>query len=652
MVLRRPTLIINSGSIMCGIVGILSLNGSRVKDLERKISGMKKLIAHRGPDGDGTWTSPDGNIGLGHQRLSIIDVGPTGAQPMIGENETVICHNGEIYNYVELREQFSPSWSFKSSSDTETILAAYEHYGDDCVDHLRGMFAVVLWDAKKQRLFCARDRFGIKPFYYAVVDGLFIFASEAKALLPFLKNIETDPTALSQYLTFQYTIGDNTLFKGIKELRPGHTLVAENGQIKIKRYWDVHYEIQYGRDPEQLYEELRALLEDSIKLHMRSDVPVGCYLSGGIDSSLTTMLSKDHPQAAQKSFHGKFTSHSGYDESSYALDVARQCGSDLQQIDITADDFNNNIRNVIYHLDFPVAGPGSFPQYMVAGLTSQHVKTVLGGQGGDEIFGGYARYLIAYFEQSINAAIEGTYKNGNFIVTPESIIPNLGVLREYKPLIKNFWKEGLFEQLDARYFRLIDRSSDMHDEIDWSGLEREKVFEDFQQIFNNTRNVRKESYFDSMTHFDFKCQLPALLQVEDRMSMAHGIESRLPLLDHPLIEFLATVPADVKFSGGRMKHMIKEAYSDLIPPAVLDRRDKMGFPVPLKEWFGGELSKMIEDIFHNQKQANRPYINSDAILKNLGEEGRYSRKIWGLLSLEIWHQTFHDKAENYRKAIL
>eukprot|EP00003_Mantamonas_plastica_P029110 TRINITY_DN6850_c0_g1_i1.p1 TRINITY_DN6850_c0_g1~~TRINITY_DN6850_c0_g1_i1.p1 ORF type:complete len:614 (-),score=54.84 TRINITY_DN6850_c0_g1_i1:4722-6563(-) len=609
---------------------------------------MNQLIAHRGPDGSGTWISSGESVGLAHRRLSIIDLTDHGTQPMIAPNDTVLTFNGEIYNYIELKKELSPLWSFASSSDSETILAAYEKYGTDCPLYFRGMFAFAIWDEKRKRLLAARDRFGIKPFYYAEVDGNLVFASEIKALLPFLHNIRTDADAFAEYLTFQYTIGEQTLFEGVKQLMPGHQLVVERGRVRVERYWDVHYEIDYDHTATYFDGKMRELLDDSINVHLRSDVPVGSYLSGGIDSSLIAILARERAPQNHQAFHGKFTCFDGYDESKYAQLAADKCGSQLNQIDITAEDFRENIEKVIYHLDVPVAGPGSFPQYMVSKLASEHVKVVLGGQGGDEIFGGYARYVVAYFEQAIKAAIDGTYHNGNFVVTPESIIPNLGVLREYKPLIKEFWREGLFESIDARYFRLVDRSTDMVDEVDWSSLNKEKVFEDFQAIFNNRRNVKKEAYFDSMTHFDFKCLLPALLQVEDRMSMAHGLESRVPLLDHPLIEFAATVPADVKFEGGHMKHMIKQTYKDVLPAELLQRRDKMGFPVPLREWFAGELNDMVRDVFHGSKARSRDYINCDAVLRNFDKAGRFSRKTWGLLSLELWHQQFHDKAHEYR----
>tara|TARA_B100001123_G_C15049983_1_gene923183 strand:- start:42 stop:935 length:894 start_codon:yes stop_codon:yes gene_type:complete len=285
---------------------------------------------------------------------------------------------------------------------------------------------------------------------------------------------------------------------------------------------------------------------------------------------------------------------------------------------------------------------------MISKLAAENVKVVLGGQGGDEIFGGYARYLLAYFEQCIRAAIEGTYQNGNFVVTLESIVPNLGLLREYKPMMCEFWREGLFGSLEDRYFRLVDRSSDMGEEIDWAQLDRGRTREAFIEIFLNRNNVQKGAYFDHMTHFDFKTLLPALLQVEDRMSMAHGLESRVPLLDHPLVEYMATVPADVKFSGGHMKHLIKTAYGDVLPEGIVKRRDKMGFPVPLKEWFASELKDFARDIFKGLRQRNRAFINADAVLKNFETAGRFSRKTWALLSLELWQQMFHDRAAEYR----
>jgi len=633
---------------MCGIGGIIDLNRGAIPNLATRLGVINELLAHRGPDDEGVWLTPGGDAGFAHRRLTIIDLSDAGHQPMIAPDGNVIVHNGEVYNYRELRDDLGHGWRFRTHGDTETILAAYDRHGDECVSHLRGMFAFALWDAKRRRLFCARDRFGIKPFYYAVVDGRFHFASEIKALVPFLPEVETDMGVMGQYLTFQYPLGENTLFAGVRQLLPGHRLVVENGRVTVSRYWDVHYEIDFDHTAGYFHRRLTELVDDSIDVHLRADVPIGSYLSGGVDSSLVAILASRVDQANEKAFHGKFTCHPGYDESPYAEDAAASAGKTLHQIDIEAQDFIDNIEKVIYHLDHPIAGPGSFPQYMVSGLAARHVKVVLGGQGGDEIFGGYARYLIAYFEQCIKAAIDGTYRDGNFVVTPESIIPNLGVLREYQPLIKKFWREGLFEPIDRRYFRLIDRSSDMAGEVRWDLFDRDAVFASYSAIFNSTRNVRHEAYFDSMTHFDFKCLLPALLHVEDRMSMAHGLESRVPLLDHPLIEMAATVPADVKFKDGRMKFMLKNAYADVLPGTLMRRRDKMGFPVPLNEWLGNELNDFVNDLFHSRSARGRPFLNPDAVLAAVADAGRFSRKVWGLLCLELWQRQFHDRAADFR----
>ena len=637
---------------MCGIAGIINKAGNPEENLLSNLTVMSRLIEHRGPDGDGIWCRHNKSVGLAHRRLSIIDISEKASQPMVREKNYAITYNGEIYNHIELRNSLKDYWNFQSESDTECILAAYSRYGDKCLDHLRGMFAFSLWDESKQRLFCARDRFGIKPFYYCVIDGVFRFASEAKALVPFLKDIETSSSALAEYLTFQYTIGDKTLFKGIRQLLPGHYLVVENNDVKIRRYWDVCYEIDSEHSTKYFSQKLYELVNESLSFHLRSDVPIGSYVSGGVDSSLIHILANQNNNSNPLGFHGRFTnSPPEYDESIYAKAASKHSEGVLNIIDIDSTCFKENIRDVIYHLDFPVAGPGAFPQYMVSKLAAESVKVVLGGQGGDELFGGYARYLIAYLEQCLNAAIDGKYKNGNYVVTIESIIPNLGILREYKPLLKEFWSKGLFESMDNRYFRLIDRSTDMNSEILWDELNFSQVKNDFKKIFNNPNNVKKEAYFDKMTHYDLKCLLPALLQVEDRMSMAHGVESRVPFLDHRLVEFAATIPANVKFRNGSMKPMLKGVFNRELPEEIINRRDKMGFPVPLTEWVKTGLSDYISDVFQMMAEKDRPYLNSDAINNNYVGGKPFSRKTWGLLSLELWYQAFHDQAQKYRSML-
>jgi asparagine synthase (glutamine-hydrolysing) len=381
-------------------------------------------------------------VGFAHRRLTIIDL-TTGQQPMEDHAGNWVTYNGEIYNYLELREELGSNL-FRTHSDTEVILHAYRKWGVECLDHFRGMFAFALWDDANQTLLCARDPFGIKPFYYLVAHSTLYFSSEAKTLLPFVSDIETDLDGLKDYLTFQFCLDGKTLFKGIRELLPGHYLEVKNGIVTPRRYWEVYYNLDFDRTERYFEGKVRSLLEDSVAFHLRSDVPVGAYVSGGFDSSIVASLASERRQDAIVGFTGKFSISQAYDESRYARDLARQCGFDLYDVDITKDDFVDSIERVMYHLDYPVAGIGSFPQFIVSRLAAAHRKVVLGGQGGDEIFGGYVRYLVAYFEQCIKAAIDGTMHSGNFIVTYESIIPNLSALRDYKPMLQQFWREGLF----------------------------------------------------------------------------------------------------------------------------------------------------------------------------------------------------------------
>ena len=590
---------------MCGIGGVFSLSSEPIEGLAKRLKIINHLLRHRGPDGEGVWQHEHDKVGFSHRRLSIIDLS-SGAQPMCDDGNNWITFNGEIYNYIELRDELAPQ-QFKTTSDTEVILYAFRKWGEDCVNHLRGMFAFALWDDKEQALFCARDRFGVKPFYYTVLGGAFYFASEAKALLPFIPHIETNIEGFKDYLTFQFCLNGKTMFNDLQELLPAHVLkITPDGNLTTNRYWDIHFNLDLDHTAKYFEETLRTALLDSVALHLRSDVPCGAYVSGGLDSSTVASLANRRTENQLLGFCGKFDLGEEYDESRYARALAEWCDFRLYEINITAQDFIKNLRKVIYHLDFPVAGPGSFPQFMVSQLASHHRKVVLGGQGGDEIFGGYTRYLIAYFEQCIKAAIDGTMHNGNFIVTYTSIIPNLTALRNYKPMLQEFWREGLFEDMDQRYFRLINRATNLGDEIHWEKLEDYSAFQAFQSIFNKP-DISHGSYFDLMTHFDFKTLLPALLQVEDRMSMAHGLESRVPLLDHPLIETAATIPANIKFTNGTMKHIFRETIRPFLPEVIVQRQDKMGFPTPLTEWVRGEARDFIMDIFSAQTAKNQNF---------------------------------------------
>jgi asparagine synthase (glutamine-hydrolysing) len=614
---------------------------------------MNALQQHRGPDGRGQWIDARAGIGLAHVRLSIIDLA-TGAQPMHGDAGAVITYNGEIYNFLELQQELGGKQRFKTTSDTEVILKAYERWGERCVEHLRGMFAFAIWDPSRSALFLARDRFGIKPLYYTLSEDTLYFASEVKTLLPFVTGINTDIAALRDYVAFQFCLGAKTMFAGVYQIPPAHCGYALAGKAPILRqYWEVHYDLDWDHTERYFIEQLRGRLTDSIDVHLRSDVEVGAYVSGGVDSSLVAAIAREKRTGARfQAFTGRFSINETFDESRYARVLAEANAIELHDIDIDESDFVDNIEKVIYHLDQPVAGPGSFPQFMVSRLVRDHIKVVLGGQGGDEIFGGYARYLIAYWEQCIKGALDGTLRNGNFVVTYESIIQNLQTLRNYKPLIQEFWAKGIFDERDHRYFRLINRSNTFGEILDWSVFCGTSSFDDFQTIFWG-QNVGKESYFDSMTHFDFKTLLPALLQVEDRMSMAHGIESRVPFLDHSLVELAATIPANVKFQNGELKRLLRIAFPDRLPNAILERKDKMGFPVPLQLWLkrDGPVRELVLDTLRSERARTRFYLSPGFDVEKLVySEGMFSRNVWALLSLELWQQQFHDASARWRSS--
>lgn len=630
---------------MCGIFGFCTI-GPRPRELllsELDI-GLER-IRHRGPDGSGRWMAQDGRVGFGHVRLSIIDL-EAGAQPMHSDDgRYTIVYNGEIYNYIELRDELGEGL-FSTHSDTEVVLRAFQRWGVQCVERLRGMFAIAIWDAVEQELFIARDRFGIKPFYWAETPNGLYFASEIKALLPFLKERLVNTAALSDYFAFQFCLGEKTLMGDVWQMPAAHFAVVSPGQTpQPVRYWEVHYDIDFDHTERWFTERLRELVEDSVRVHLRADVEVGSYVSGGVDSSLLAALGREvRPDGRFQAFNGRFLDSQDFDESRYAQALADEQNMLLHVADIDEDDFVDHISKVIWHLNQPVAGPGSFPQYMVSKRVGENIKVVLGGQGGDEIFGGYARYLVAYFEQCIKGAIEGTLHNGNYVVTYESIIPNLQTLKQYKPMLREFWASGLFAERDERYWRLVNRANTFGGIVAPEAIDQRSTFEEFKKIFWGS-NVGRESYFDSMTHFDFKTLLPALLQVEDRMSMAHGVEARVPFLDHPLVEFAATIPADIKFRNGELKRLLRTVFSNKLPVAIRERKDKMGFPVPLNLWLkkGGRARDFIGDLLGTENARTRPYLGAglsvDAVLDS---QSVYGRNLWALVSLELWHRQFID----------
>ena len=629
---------------MCGIAGIITTE--RFEDLHETLRTMGEVLHHRGPDDEGYYLHE--NVGFVHKRLSIIDL-LTGHQPMCNEDESVwIVLNGEIYNYLELRTQLlAQGHVFRTSSDTEVILHLYEQHGDQFLNKLIGMFAFVIHDQRKNRLLAARDYFGIKPLYYAFDDKGFIFASEIKSIVKVRPQCHrADVCAINEYLTFQFCLGDKTFFQGVRKLLPGHYLVVEDvpgrPRMAARQYWNLDFTVDPTHDEDHYADRVLMLLEDSVRLQLRSDVPLGCHLSGGLDSTSVTCIAASLLDAQVKTFTGAFSEGKDYDETEYAREVSLAAGTEYFEVRPTAADFVDTLPRIIYHMDEPAAGPGVFPQFLVSKLASEHVKVVLGGQGGDEMFGGYARYLVAYLEQCIKGAVYQTQEEGKYVVTLQSIIPNLAVLREYVPMMQSFWQTGLFEDMDRRYFRLIDRSDGIENLYSDDLLchrRRHDVFAEFQQIFNAPHT---KSYFNKMTHFDLKTLLPALLHVEDRTSMAFSLESRVPILDHRLAELVARIPPTMKFRGGRLKHIFKTAVRNVVPPKILNRQDKKGFPVPLTEWYQRELHDFVTDVLLSDSARQRGIYKPKRIEKALQREQKFGRQIWGLLCLELWFREFVD----------
>lgn len=626
---------------MCGIVGIINKTSQKVDfDLLKK---MASTIHHRGPDEDGVMI--DENIGFFHKRLSIIDLS-SGQQPMTFNNCTIV-YNGEIYNYIELRNELKKKGHvFLTSSDTEVILHMYVEYGNDFVNLLNGMFAFIIYDKNQNNLFIARDHFGIKPFYWYHDDRLIVFGSEIKALLAhpdIMAAADTDH--LYEYLTFQFIMGEGTMFKNIFKILPGHfmSLNLKTWEYKTVKYWEPNFKIDQFHTEEYFVAELQAILEETISQQLRSDVPLGTYLSGGIDSSLVTIMASKLLNNPIKSFSGAFKEGPEFNELEYARIAANAANAELFEIFPTEQEFIDLIPKLIYHLDEPVAGPGLFPQYIVSRLASKHVKVILGGQGGDEIFGGYTRYMVAYLEQALKGAIFESNEEGEHIVSLESILPNLPTLKQYIPMVKSFWNEGTFERMDRRYYHLIDRMGTTTEFFRPDFIKEckpEAIFDKFSGYFNNPDT---KSYYNKMTHFDMLGSLPGLLQVEDRVSMSVSIESRVPLLDRRIVDLVSTMPAAMKFKGGEMKYLLKKTIKGFMPPEIINRKDKMGFPVPLHIWSKNKAKGFIMDTLLSKKAKERNMINTDYLEKLITAEQPFSRGLWGLLSLELWYNQFIDQ---------
>lgn len=629
---------------MCGICGIYHFDAQQRVD-ERTLRAMASAIRHRGPDDQGFLI--DGNLGLGHLRLSVIDLSEAAHQPMADETGRYqIIYNGEIYNYLELRQQLAGKGAvFFSNSDTEVILRLYIEEGPAALQKLNGMFAFVIWDNVTRTLFAARDRLGIKPFYFCLEKKNFIFGSEIKALFASgLVQPEINPEGMSDYLTFQFCLENKTLFKGIHKLLPGcWMLVRPDGQAKVESYWSLDFQVDTDHTVDYFEGRLRNLLEDAVRMQLRADVPVGAHLSGGLDSSTVTCLAASLLVDPLHTFSGAFKDGDRYDETRYARLAAEQAGSIHHEIFPTEGQFIEELPGLMASMDEPAAGPGLFPQLMVSRLAKQHVKVALGGQGADEVFGGYTRYLVAYLEECIRGGICGTQEDDKYVVRFDTILPNLTQLEGYEPMLRYFWRDGLFGGQDERYYRLVDRGAELRGMMsaELSGaVSGYDPFAAFSDVFNSGG---LGSYINKMTRFDILTLLPALLHVEDRTSMAVSLESRVPLLDHRIVELAASMPPKIKFEGGRSKHIFRKVVSPWLPKEIVERKDKMGFPVPLSEWSQREpVRSFIRDTLMSPAATSRGWFETQKLTPLLDSERAFGRNVWGLLCLELWARNFLD----------
>jgi asparagine synthase (glutamine-hydrolysing) len=625
---------------MCGICGIFFANREwRVQG--DVLARMNRRIVHRGPDDEGFFVEE--NVGLAMRRLSIIDV-KSGHQPLANENRDVwIVFNGEIYNHAELRENLEArGHQYRTRSDTETIVHLYEEYGSDCVKHLRGMFAFVIWDRRKRALFAARDRLGIKPFYYRWDGNSFLFGSEIKTILTYPGvDAEFDRGRLAEYLTFGYITGPQTMYSGIRKLMPGHTLdLSERGEPKITRYWDLVVPVdELPREHSYYVKNYRENLESAVGSHLMSDVPLGVFLSGGLDSSavaaLTAKIRGDKIQTFAVGY-----GEEEFSELPYARQVADHIHSDHHEVRLSREEFFDSLPRLIWHEDEPIVWPSSVSLYYVARLARERVTVVLTGEGSDETLAGYTRYAWTL----LNSKMDRTYRT----MTPA--------------FLRRWLRQGIASApLSASLHRKLEHTFLMRDGASWPSF----YFDNFYSAFSDAEFARLltpealqstgHAYDGSMEpwehssgdllhrllYTDINSYLIELLMKQDQMSMAASIESRVPFLDHPLVEFTARIPSAHQIKGMAGKFILKEAVEDLLPHDIIYRK-KMGFPTPWAYWLAGPQLQQIENLLTEARSAARGLFRPEMISQIFAEHRTghrdHGNRIWRLVNLELWQR--------------
>jgi asparagine synthase (glutamine-hydrolysing) len=633
---------------MCGICAIYNFDRNDSVRPEA-LHAMNRQIVHRGPDDSGSYA--ERNVGLAMRRLSIVDL-KTGHQPLCNEDKSIwIVFNGEIYNHAELRPALEErGHRYRTRSDTETIVHLYEEYGEDCVRHLRGMFAFAIWDSRRRTLFCARDRLGIKPLYYAVQKGHLLVASEIKALLAFPDmRTELESAAIPEYLAFGHVSGSRTLFAGIERLEPGHWLIAdEEGAVRTVRYWDLPSDESRHENPafEQYVRGYRELLEQAVESHLMSDVPLGVLLSGGLDSSVVTALLKKRRGGSIQSFSVGY-SESESSELPMAGRVARFLGTEHHEVKVNADDFFRALPPLIWHEDQPLVWPSSVSLYFVCQLARQSVKVVLTGEGSDETLAGYDRYAW-------------TLWNKRFDEVYRSVVPEFGRAWVAEHIAQASWLDARSRRWMGHTFLARDGRSLESLYLDnfyaaFSGREQEGLLaEDVAgKPYQSAHGYWEKSsgdFLNRLLHLDLRTYLVELLRKQDRMSMASSIESRVPFLDHVLVEYALKIPAHFKIRGLSGKRILKQAAGDLLPEEVITQR-KRGFPTPWRAWLSkgrlDEIERLLLEPRSQQRGLFRPGSLKRLFSQHRGRVVDHSDRIWRLLNLELWHRVFVDADPAY-----
>jgi len=617
---------------MCGIAGWVGFDGQPAS-----LEGLHRMCAatfHRGPDDYGFHA--DDHAALGMRRLSIIDRA-TGHQPVRNEDGTVwVVLNGEIYNYRQLAKELKRSGhTFYTDSDTEVIVHLYEDHGPAGVERLRGMFAFALWDQKRRQLLLARDRFGIKPLYYGEVDGRLAFASELKALLE-LPEVERrlNWSAVGHLFSWMCTPSKESIIEGIHKLEPAHMLIAAPGHApRLQKYWDLDFTPERGRSEEYFAEKLRALLQESVELHMVGEVPVGAFLSGGVDSGCVVALMSQLSSTPVKTFSIGFPEQE-YNELAHARTLAKRFGTDHHEL-IVEPDVMEILTDLTWHLDEPFGDSSAIPTYLVSRLASEHVTVVLSGDGGDELFAGYDKYLVERSER-------------RFERLPASLRRAFGVASRLMPapmrgknLLRHLSLAGSRRYLDAQTLFRLDELRRLLSPEAYSLIARTSAGAELEALLEGSGS----DWLSRLQHFDIKRYLPLdILTKVDRMSMAHSIEARVPLLDHRLAEFAATIPSEMRLKGTTTKHIFKKALRGLLPAGILDR-PKRGFAVPLGRWFRGQLRGYVRDLLLSDVCRQRGVLDPAYVERLLARHdgGReLDLHLWTLVSFELWCRAFLD----------